>query len=286
MVTTPHTVHVADGLAIYSAGAGRPILLVPYPHGFLLEPMIAGPLAALLIGLGRTVITFDPPGFGASTRPPRVDMPEMLACIDEALSASGSSLPVDILGHSMGSLCALGYSLDHPEQVRKLALIGAVSGWPAVMRYGRHRTYGPFNPRFWQLAYYGLRVQWEAGHLGTFKALFNLMESDSYCDPRHFTPLVVEAGDRDKPIPVRMRWTRNQSVIDYAGRLGAITAPTLVCVGRHDIETPVAMNEELARGLPFGELVVFERSGHSPFIEEPEHFAAVIGEFLNRADPD
>lgn len=285
-MTTRHIVHVTDGLAVYSAGAGPPLLLVPYPHGFLLEPMIAGALAASLIRLGRTVITFDPPGFGASTRPPRVDMPEMLACIDEALLASGAPLPEDVIGHSMGSLCALGYVLDHPERVRKLVLIGAVSGWPAVMRYGRHRAYGPFSRRFWQLAYYGLRVQWEAGHLDTFKALYNLMESDSYYDRRHFVPLVVEAGDRDKPIPVRMRWTRSQSAIDYAGRLGAITAPAMVCVGRHDIETPVAMNEELARALPSGELVVFERSGHSPFIEEPEQFAAVVGEFLTRAGSD
>ena len=38
---------VVDGLAVYSAGYGEPLLLFPYPHGHTTEPMIQSPLAAV-----------------------------------------------------------------------------------------------------------------------------------------------------------------------------------------------------------------------------------------------
>jgi len=56
-------VAVRNGLAICAAGAGEPLLLMPYPHGFGL-PFADWPLANLFQQLGRRVVTFDPPGAG------------------------------------------------------------------------------------------------------------------------------------------------------------------------------------------------------------------------------
>ena len=36
---------VQDGLAIYREGSGEPVLLMPYPHGFPLQPMAEGRMA-------------------------------------------------------------------------------------------------------------------------------------------------------------------------------------------------------------------------------------------------
>jgi pimeloyl-ACP methyl ester carboxylesterase len=43
----------------------------------------------------------------------------------------------------------------------------------------------------------------------------------------------------------------------------------------------VAQAEVLATGLPHSRLVIFEHSGHLPFVEEPERFLAVAGEWLD-----
>ena len=59
-----------------------------------------------------------------------------------------------------------------------------------------------------------------------------------------------------------------------------IAAPTLVTVGRTDWVTPVASSETIASLMPHAELVVFERSGHSPQMEEPELFQATLRRFL------
>jgi proline iminopeptidase len=66
-------------------------------------------------------------------------------------------------------------------------------------------------------------------------------------------------------------------------RLGEVRVPTLVASGRHDWITPVAQGgERLHRGIPRSELVVFEQSGHYPFIEEQPAFLAALRRWMAR----
>jgi proline iminopeptidase len=58
-----------------------------------------------------------------------------------------------------------------------------------------------------------------------------------------------------------------------------------VVVGRHDPQTPLPCSQGLVDGMPDTRMVVFERSGHSPFVEEPDRFREVVGSFLRRG-PD
>ncbi|MCB0207465.1 MAG: alpha/beta fold hydrolase, partial [Anaerolineae bacterium] len=111
---------IHDGLAIYRLGDGEPLLLFPYPHGSTFRSMAENPLARLLAGLGRHVITCDPPSACRSTRPMRCDLAEMLDCAAEALQVHRVDPPVDVAGHSMGSLCALGLAVERPQLVRRL----------------------------------------------------------------------------------------------------------------------------------------------------------------------
>src|SRR5512133_3026796 len=97
--------HVSDGLAVYDLGAGPPLLLMPHPQGMVRVPEARSPLADLLIGLGRRVVSFDPPGAFASSRPPRLGLAEMLACSHQALQVAGVAPPVDVVGHSQAT-CA------------------------------------------------------------------------------------------------------------------------------------------------------------------------------------
>lgn len=114
--TAPGPCLIHDGLAAYARGTGEPLLLMPYPHGFTSGPITGGSLATLLTRRGRCVVSFDPPGAHTSTRPPRVDMPEMMACATEALDALHIQGPVDTIGHSMGGLCTQALAIDFPER--------------------------------------------------------------------------------------------------------------------------------------------------------------------------
>jgi proline iminopeptidase len=69
---------------------------------------------------------------------------------------------------------------------------------------------------------------------------------------------------------------------DLKPHLPGLSVPMLITVGRHDWITPVACSETIAALVPGSELVVFEKSGHSPQIEEADAWEATVREFLTR----
>ena len=72
--------------------------------------------------------------------------------------------------------------------------------------------------------------------------------------------------------------------VTYLDRLPEITVPTLILWGQWDLVVPPAMAEEaFARiGAEDKELIIFERSGHSPMINENARFAEEVVRFVGR----
>jgi proline iminopeptidase len=64
--------------------------------------------------------------------------------------------------------------------------------------------------------------------------------------------------------------------------LHEIEIPVLVVVGRHDISIPVRDQMAYADGITGASAVVFNRSGHFPFLEEHAFFVSLVREFLLR----
>lgn len=275
------SITISNGLALYRVGEGSPLLLFPYPHASTMRPMGEDKLAALLAELGYQVITFDPPGAYLSTRTMRGDMAEMLACATEILEACQVQLPLPVVGHSMGGLCALGFSIEQPELVKCLMLIGACSGFPAVFRWSTPHNWNPWhNSEWWQCMWLGFRQMIGMGNLAVHKRLDNLVESASFVNQKFVEKWIIEPYDRRLPPPPRARWLQTVRRVDYRHRLGEIRVPTLLCVGRFDPQTPVSCSKELETGIRRARLRIFEHSGHSPFIEEPDDFYQEVGLFL------
>ena len=268
-----------DGLAIYLLGEGAPVLLFPYPHASTLRPMAEDKLAAFLVSLGYQVITFDPPGAYASDRPMSGNMAEMLDCAVEALDVMQIDPPVTVVGHSMGGLCAL--AIERPELVERLALIGACSGFPAVMRWSTPHNWSPLRDvEWWQCSWLGFRQMIGRSNLAVHKRLDNLVEKASFVGQQHVELWTIEANDHHLPTPPRTRWLRTVREVNYRQRLDQVLAQTLVCVGRYDPQTPIPCSKELADGIPNARFVIFEHSGHSPFIEETERLSQELHSFL------
>jgi len=279
-------VSVDDGLAVYSVGSGEPVLLFPYPHGHTVEPMAQGPLAGILTEMGRTVVTFDVPGAYRSTREPLGDMDEMIRSADETLDRLGIQGPVDVVGHSMGGLAALAYAIERPARTRRLVLVTSLSGFPAAARWGfPGSAFRLYEPDYWRLILWGVRLNAGGGDLALHKRLQNLMERAAYHDKTFFTPVEIDADDHEKGVPIRTIWSKNMYTgLSYAVKLAEVQASTLILAGRHDPEAPLPCSEELLQGIPDANLVVFEQSGHFPFIEETSLFAQTVDAFLNEKE--
>jgi proline iminopeptidase len=71
--------------------------------------------------------------------------------------------------------------------------------------------------------------------------------------------------------------------IEVQDRLRHVQQPVLVLAGRHDRICPIAAAEAMAASLPNAELVVFENSAHTAFVEEQDRYLDVVRGFLNGA---
>lgn len=278
---------IINELAVYRLGEGEPVFLMPYPHASGGSSMAENPLADILLNLGRSVITFDPPGSYHSTREPTVTMSEMLNCTFETLDYFNISGAIDFAGHSMSSFCALAAAVDHPDRVRQLVLVGSMSGWPAVRKWGLPRNWKWWRDReYWQCLFRGARIALGLGNLAVHKRLDHLVDQASYVDQKYVSPLDLNKGDHRRPLPARSNWFDQvrRAKFDYLPHLHQLDLPVLICVGRYDPQTPVVMNRQLHENIPGSEMVIFEQSGHSPFVEEAELFAHTLKEFLPGED--
>jgi proline iminopeptidase len=270
---------IHNGLAVYRFGRGEPIFVMPGPHRFARPGLpMTNALIDGLLALHREVITFDPPTSGRSTRRARLGMQEMHDCTDETLDVTGTVGAVDAVGHSMGGLALLAYAIERPRRIRRLVLIGTGSGGHAYMT-APSALWNRSHPHFWRLALLGmLHVIWP--RLGPERWLNNFIHRESFVDPHLADVRTITPADWFRPREGRTDWHRIAKRLNYTPRLGQITSPTLLLCGRHDPQFPPGCSEELARGIRNAYLVVLERSGHFPFVEEPGPFWSEIRHFL------
>jgi pimeloyl-ACP methyl ester carboxylesterase len=154
-----------------------------------------------------------------------------------------------------------------------------VSVAPALLAEFLDRLRNRSHPHFYQLAVLGmLHIVWP--RLGPERLLNNFIHRESFVDSRLARSQKVELRDWLRPRQGRTDWHRIARRLDYTPRLRQIAAPTLVLCGRYDPQFPRPCSEELAGAIPGARLVVLERSGHYPFIEEPRLFSEVVGAFL------
>lgn len=133
---------------------------------------------------------------------------------------------------------------------------------------------------FWQFVLWGLQLSAGFGNLAMHKKLLRLLWKYSYADKSLIPRLEIIPEDYHLPAPVRDKWPKIARQLDYSRRLKEICVPALICVGRFDPQAPVACSEELARSIPEARLVIFEQSGHYPFVEERQQFMQVLSGFL------
>jgi pimeloyl-ACP methyl ester carboxylesterase len=68
---------------------------------------------------------------------------------------------------------------------------------------------------------------------------------------------------------------------DFRETVGAVDVPTLLLYGGQSAIFPGPLGEWMHERMPDSELVIFEKSSHCPFWEEPETFDRELGEFVS-----
>jgi pimeloyl-ACP methyl ester carboxylesterase len=276
-----------DGLKIhyFCGGSGTPLVLV---HGlgssaavefyYNLEPLAAR----------HRVLAIDLPGFGRSDKPALDYTIELFVKAVSDLMTSEGVERAAVIGVSMGGRVALGLALESPALVERLVLVDSLGvGAPRrVLSYrilltkglgeltlrGTARALRQMNPaiirRFW--GWYlrrpgGLQTIWSDERIANHGTLLSTPEYRA----AYLSALRSLAG---------MRQLRGGVVV--ADRLSELRMPTLLIWGRHDHIFPASHAESAKRKLHNGRVEIFDDSGHTPQMEEPERFNRLVLDFL------
>jgi pimeloyl-ACP methyl ester carboxylesterase len=135
------------------------------------------------------------------------------------------------------------------------------------------------HPAHWHWALWASVYQLTR-RLAAQKLMLSVVSRASWVEQSRAPQQHVSLRDWFRSAHPRTQWGQIARRLDYRQRLGEVRAPTLVLMGRQDPQMPPACAQELVTGIPNARLVLFERSGHYPFLEEPEAFWATIRAFL------
>jgi proline iminopeptidase len=259
-------------------GQGRPMLLMHGGSGF--DHTYFRPWLDTLSDQVQ-LIYYDQLGQGRSTRPESYEGISMSTWADEA-DALRSSLGFDriiLLGHSFGGFIAQEYALRHGDHLDGLILCDTapVLDYQDVIM-ANAQTRG--TPEQVQAVIAGLSAP--VTDDVSFRQLLTTIL------PLYFNTYDPKVGAKMDEVMQYSAGAFNQGMgvclptFNVLSRLGEITVPTLVMAGRHDwITPPVQGAERLYAGLPNAKLVIFEESGHFPFIEEHDEFVTTVRNWVN-----
>jgi pimeloyl-ACP methyl ester carboxylesterase len=218
-----------------------------------------------LAAQGRRVVFYDQLGSGESDRPDDESLWTVETFLDQLRSVR-DALGLDevhLFGSSWGGMLALEYALTQPDGLASLVLNSTPTSAPRWAEETARLAAGLDEQEFRRR--HICRLDPEPEILERARAKFGMQVYETMWGPNEFT---VTGTLRD--------W-------DVIDRLDEIRVPTLITSGRHDECTP-ALVEPLHQGIAGSEWLIFENSAHMPYLEEPEGYLRVVGDFLERVE--
>jgi 3-oxoadipate enol-lactonase len=211
------------------------------------------------------VIRYDRRGYGRSLRPrePYSDVNDLCTLLD-SLGVKSAAL----VGCSSGGGLAIDFTLEHPERVDALVLVGAVvSG----LEYSEH-----FETR-------GGRWAWSEE-----TSVEEVIHYWTMIDPYEIAPQNMDVKERVKRLlsvcpqnlDVETQQLREPPKRTAVSFLNEINVPVLVVVGEFDIPDVHAHAGAIQACVPDAWRVVISGVGHLVHIEAPKMFNELVLEFL------
>ncbi len=281
---------VVNGTRLWfeSEGSGQALVLIPagpgVPHGYF-HPYLS-PLAKT-----QRVVYYDAFGTGKSDRA-QGDQKYTFARDVENVEGLRKALnlgKIDVLGHSYGGMVAQAYALRYPESVRRLILADA--SWGGAMSQA-HRNNALSELRDQYPETYERVMKTHARGFHTCSKEYRDADDAPpgfllFYNNSAFQDLIRTAEPPDSKVLCAIEGEDYDFVagsemakLDFHRRLKNLNMPMLIIAGRFDRGMLPRYSVQFRNYAPNAQFVMFEKSGHFPFIEEPEEFIRVVAEFL------
>jgi proline iminopeptidase len=276
-----------------SEGSGPPLLLIAggpgLPHGYL-HPHFSQ------LAKSYRVIYFDAYGTGKSDQ---ASDPHDYTFARDVENIEGLRLAlglgkINVLGHSYGGMVAQAYALQFPDSVQKLVLVD--TAWGAEMAQAhmenQHNELRNQYPETWEKfqkahdqGFHTCSKEYQEAADETREFSASML----FYDTSKIAQLVATGGPPNRKVTCAMRGDDSGFVLggdlaklDFRPRLKDLHMPTLILAGRFDRILFPRYQIQFKTYAPQAQFLFFEKSGHFPFIEEPEEFTRVVSEFLRK----
>jgi len=285
-----HRIDVGDAeLYVEEEGKGTPLILInggPGGTHHYFHPWFSQ------ANKYARVIYYDQRGCGLSDFKPGEDGYSVHQAVDD-LDAIRKALHIDkwvLLGYSYGGFLAQFYTVNHPENVAGLILLGASPGMYVDTGRSRQRQF---------------MSEEERARLKEIRAELQELSKEKELPREKYIQLLLYNnflnGDWKrqhfyKPSPERLsqfalyEWVhdvdfngimnRSKGTIDLKGAFEKNPIPTLILEGKWDLTWGERKPEILKNNHPNAQMVLFENAGHGIYDEEPEKFFAVLEDFI------
>lgn len=283
------SLHVAD----YGGSGPKTVILC---HGLGGSHANFAALGPLLAERAR-VLAIDLPGFGLSPPGAGADMPGFIGAIGRLFNAitsgeiEGASLPVVLVGNSMGGAVSILAAGERGRDIEHLVLV--CPALPIVRPFD-------IDPRFALLigsamlpgydAFLHARLR-DAGPEALVHDMLNLTCADKSRVPRAAVAEMIALAKKR----TQFSWmatsfsTASRSIArtllrqdTYRAAMRAVRAPVLLVQGDRDRLVPVSSARAALDVCPHWTLEIYEGVGHVPQLETPDRLKDSIFRFVDR----
>jgi proline iminopeptidase len=261
---------------VTGGGEGTPLLLVNGGPGFD-HTYFHTTTAWDTLGRTRKVIFYDQRGNGRSAPLKPGQSCTLADQIDdlEALRAHLGFDKVDMLGGSWGGFLSMAYAARHPEHISHLILVdSAAPKWADTITL--------FDNVFPETTEREAAITF-AEQLGDKSASDESIReylSMIFVSHEKRDAFLAQIGPNVYNKEVNEAVSHDLARFDLNPEIRKFRFPTLVVTGRYDMNVAPLTAYRIHQAIPGSKFVVFERSSHLPFTEEPELFASTVADFL------
>lgn len=206
-------------------------------------------------------------------------------CLDQAvddLEKLRAALKIErwvVLGWSYGGLLAQHYAVKYPGALTGLILTAAQPAMRLPLDPTRQYDYLTQEERK------RIGEIYSDGSLTLAQQFFNAHLNGDWKRQNYYKPTAEELA-----LGARYEWNSDPGFrsrihgeivrIDLAGALDECPIRTILIEGLWDLTWNTDKPGKLSKSIPRAELVMFERSGHSVFADEPEQFFGLLRRFI------
>lgn len=255
LVTTEGIVHYEQ------EGRGKPVVLL---HGWLNSWDVWRSTMLALSEQNRfRVYALDFWGWGESDKKAQqFNLSSYASMVVQFMDSMGIS-KAPIIGHSMGGTVALTASLDYPDRVTKVAVVGSPIVGKSLNILLNLAGKENIAKLVWRIPYMLDAVTWwilARDGTDTYKMI-----------RRDVSRTTMEAFFHS---------INDLSQVDLRSRLGDVHIPALGVFGQRDNIVNPNQAVVMAKNIPHANVEVFQRSRHFPMRDESERFLKVLIGFL------